>query len=326
MTTAKAKATEPVMNDNEIEAVRDQVRSIMDSEGLSQADVARAAQIPYGTFTPFMGGTYAGNNATLAEKVLRWLGSREAEQKVTATILKEPDFVQTPTAMKVLSLLQWAKSAPGITLITLGPGMGKTMAAREFARKNPHSYRVVMRPSTSGVHSMMKEIAQTIGVMERDPGKLTRAVGDKLQRNGRHTLIMVDEAQNLSDTAVDELRHYLDEYGCGIALLGNEDVQTRWGRATPKEGYGQLHRRIGPRLRSLRAHKDDIETYLMAWGIADADVLKLLRVIGRNAGALGQIKETLLMANILAAGADRPINADDIRAAWENRGGEEVNA
>ena len=323
MTAALAKED---LVDPRVEDVRAQVREIMATENLTQADVAKAAQIAYGTFTPFMGGTYAGNNVALADRVKRWINSREAERQVAATIIQEPGFVATPTANEVLGLLQWAKGAPGITLITLGPGMGKTMASKEFADRNPHAYRVVMRPSTSGVHSMMKEIAQTIGVTERDPGKLTRAVGDKLKRNGRHTLIMVDEAQNLSDTAVDELRHYLDEYGCGIALLGNEDVQTRWGRATPKEGYGQLHRRIGPRLRRLKPLSEDIETYLDAWGIEDQEVLKLLRVIGRKAGALGQIKETLSMANILAAGAGRVLNADDIRAAWQNRGGEDVHA
>ena len=321
MNAFAAKAT---MALEDVDAVRATVRKIMAVEGLTQADIAKLAEIPYGTFTPWMGGKYAGDNAGIAERVQRWISSRDAAQAVAATIIKEPDFVSTPTATEVLGLLQWAKGAPGITLITLGPGMGKTMASKEFAERNPHAYRVVMRPSTSGVHSMMKEIAQTLGVTERDPGKLTRAIGDKLKRNGRHTLIMVDEAQNLSDTAVDELRHYLDEYGCGIALLGNEDVQTRWGRATPKEGYGQLHRRIGPRLRRLRPLADDINVYLDAWGISDKEVLKLLRVIGRKAGALGQIKETLAMANILAVGAGETLSADHIRAAWQNRGGEDV--
>lgn len=323
MSLSQGKETASGTSPDEIRA---QVRKIMNDEQLTQADIAKAAEIPYGTFTPFMGGKYAGDNAGLAERVQRWIQSRAETQKVSSAILEEPGFVATPTVTEVLGLLQWAKTAPGICLVTLGPGMGKTMASREFAKKNPHSFRVVMRPSTAGVHAMMKEIAQTIGVAERDPNKLSRAVGDKLMRNGRHTLIMVDEAQNLSDSAVDELRHYLDEYGCGIALLGNEDVRTRWGRATPKEGYGQLHRRIGPRLRRLQPLKEDVEIYLKAWGITDADVLKLLRVIGRKAGALGQIKETLAMANILAAGQGRIVNADDIRAAWQNRGGEDVHA
>lgn len=314
------------LSDSQVEEIRAAVRSIMQAEGLSQADVARGADIPYGTFTPWLSGKYAGDNVALALRVQRWIGSREGEQRVINLALAEPGFVETPTAIEILNLLQWAKSAPGITLITAGPGMGKTACTRHFQAQNPHAYRVVMRPSTSGVHSMMQEIAQTLGVTERNPAKLTRAIGDKLRRNGRHTLIMVDEAQNLSDTSVDELRHYLDEYGCGIALLGNEDVQTRWGRATPKEGYGQLHRRIGPRLRRLRPLTEDIDTYLAGWGVTDREVMKLLRVIGRKPGALGQIRETLLMANILAAGNGRSITGADITAAWANRGGEHVEA
>jgi DNA transposition AAA+ family ATPase len=312
------------LSEGEIENVRAQVRDLMAREGLTQTAIAKEADIPFGTFTPWMGGKYQGDNGKLAQKVQRWMEARKEAQKISVRIPKEPGFVLTPTTNDVLQLLQWAKEAPGITLITLGPGMGKTTTARHFALTTPHAYRVVMRPSTSGVHSMMKEIAQTLGVTERDPGKLTRAIGDKLRRNGRHTLIMVDEAQNLRDEAVDELRHYLDEYGCGIALLGNEDVQTRWGRSTPKEGYGQLHRRIGPRLRLLKPRVEDVEAYLAAWNIQDPGILKLLRVIGRKAGALGQISETVKMASILAAGHGRDLSADDIKSAWNNRGGEDV--
>lgn len=318
---SEERKTGPV---DEIEAVRAQVREIMEREGLTQADVARGAEIAYGTLTPWMGGKYAGDNEGVAKRVKRWLGARAAERSVTAGLLREPDYVATPTSQQTWNLLQWAKSAPGITLITLGPGMGKTITSKRFAAMTPHAYRVTMRPSTAGVHSMMKEVAQTLAVTERDPGKLARAIGDKLQRNGRHTLLIIDEAQNLRDEAVDELRHYLDEYGCGIALLGNEDVQTRWGRATPKEGYGQLHRRIGPRLRKLRPDPADIEAYLDAWGVEDGEMRKLLGVIGRKAGALGQISETMKMAQIIAAGDGVAIGPDAIRAAWENRGGEQV--
>lgn len=320
MTVAEIKAPETT----HVEKVRAKVRAIMEAEGLSQAAIAKEAGIAYGTFTPWMTGKYAGDNEALATKVERWLESREESRRMEATLVREPEFVRTPTALKVLSLLQYARAEPCITLITLGPGMGKTMTAKHFASATPHAHRITMRPSTSGVHSMKAELAQSLGVIERNPGKLTRAIGDKLQRNGRHTLIMIDEAQELSDAAVNELRYFLDEYGCGIALLGNEDVQTRWGRAVPKEGYGQFHRRIGSRLRKLRPSTGDLEAYIAAWGIEDLGMIKILKVIGQKPGALGQISATLKMANILAAGDGRAVTADDIKAAWSNRGGEDV--
>lgn len=305
-----------------IEKVRRDLEDLMKRDGLSKADVARGTGIPYGTFTPWTTGKYQGDNGEIAGKVVRWMASREAGRKITGSIIAEPSFVETPTSVEVLNALRWAQSAPGIALVTLGPGMGKTITAKEYARRTSHAYRIVMRPSTSGVHSMMKEVAHTLQVTERDPSKLMRSIGEKLQRNGRHTLILVDEAQNLNDGAVDELRHLLDEYGCGIALLGNEDVNTRWGKVTPREGYGQLHRRIGLRIRKLKPTSEDIETYLAAWGIADGEVLKQLRVIGKKPGALGQISETIKFASILAAGDGAPIDGSHIQRAWSNRGGE----
>lgn len=314
-----AHAQEDFSTPETVEALRERLRQLMAREGLTQAAIAKGADIAYGTFTPWMTGKYQGDNAAIARKVERWLTAREEDRKIGMALLKEPGFVETPTALEVLAGLQWAMSMPGITVVTLGPGMGKTSAAREFERRTPHAYRVVMRPSTGSVHSMVHEIAQRLAVPERNPSRIVRAIGEKVQRNGRHTLIMLDEAQNLGDKAVDELRHLLDEFGCGIALLGNEDVMTRWGRSTPKEGYGQLHRRIGHRVRRLSARPEDIETYLAAWGITDEAVLKLLRTIGKKPGALGQIAETIKFASLIAAGEQRPLTATDVEHAWRNR-------
>lgn len=303
----------------QIEALREDLRQLMAREGLTQADIARGADIPYGTFTPWMAAKYKGDNAGIAGKVRRWILAREEGRKIGVGLPAEPGFVETTTAREVLNALQWAAQMPGIAVITLGPGMSKTSAAKEFERRTPHAYRVVMRPSTGSVHSMVHEIAQRLQVSERNPSRIVRAIGEKVQRNGRHPLIIMDEAQNLKDAAVDELRHLLDEFGCGIALLGNEDVSTRWGRATPKDGYGQLHRRIGLRIRRLKPLAEDVDAFLSAWRIEDEAMLKFLRMIGGKPGALGQIAETIKFGSLLAAGERRALTVDDLKGAWANR-------
>lgn len=314
-----AHAQEDFKDPAHIEALREEVRGLMAREGLTQADIARGADIAYGTFTPWLSGKYTGDNAAYALKVRRWMVAREEGRKLGNSLPKEPGFVETPTALEVLSAFTWAATMPGIAVVTLGPGMGKTSAAREYERRTPHAYRVVMRHSTGGVHSMTHEIAQRLAVAERNPSRIVRAIGEKLQRNGKHPLLIIDEAQNLKDAAVDELRYLLDEYGTGLVLLGNEDVATRWGRATPKEGYGQLHRRIGLRVRRLKPQPQDIEMFLAAWRIEDPAIVKLLRVIGNKAGALGQIAETLKFASLLATGEQRDLTVRDVELAWQNR-------
>lgn len=300
------------------------VREVANRCGYTKTQVASRANIPLGTFSPWYDGTYAGSYPNQHAKIRAFLTAQEEAAAAARDALEEPEWVDTPTAGKVVTALTYAQQAPAMVLITLGPGMGKTTAAKRFAATRPHAYRVVMRPSTGSVHSMLREIAEALDVVERDPAKLPKEIGRKLKRNGRRTLLMIDEAQNLGEKAVNELRYFMDEYGVGIALLGNEDVHSRFGGTAPKEGYGQLQRRIGMRIHQLKPKAEDIDAFVAAWGIEDVDVIRLLKVIGGKPGALGQVTETLKLASILASGYGRPIAADDIRSAWMNRGGEEV--
>lgn len=300
------------------------VREIANRCGLTKTMVASRANIPMGTFSPWYDGTYQGNYPNQHAKIRAFLTAQEEAAAAARDALEEPEWVDTPTAGKVMTALTYAQQAPAMVLITLGPGMGKTTAAKRFSASRPHAHRVVMRPSTGSVHSMLREIAEALDVVERDPAKLTKEIGRKIRRNGRRTILMIDEAQNLGEKAVNELRYFLDEYGCGIALLGNEDVHSRFGGTTPKEGYGQLQRRIGMRIHQLKPTAADIEAFVAAWGISDPDVVRMLKAIGGKPGALGQITETLKLASILASGSGRAIQAADVRTAWMNRGGEEV--
>lgn len=300
------------------------VRETAQARGLSRPAIAKEAGVSAGVLYPWLDGTYKGSFANVTKSMRKWLNASDARVETRATMLREPDYVETPTAREVMSGLMYAQNAPGIALITLGPGMGKTTCSKEYIARTPHAFRVVMRPSTGSVHSMLREIASALGVVERDPGKLARAIGDKLKRNGRHTLLIVDEAQNLSESAVNELRYFHDEYGAGIAMLGNEDIHARYGGLTPREGYGQIHRRIGFRMRRMQPGASDIDAFVDAWQLEDSDAVKITRAIGKKPGALGQIKETLKLASVLAGGRGAALTAEDIRRAWINRGGEEI--
>jgi DNA transposition AAA+ family ATPase len=300
------------------------IRSLATDLNLSQGELCRRADIPQGTFSPWYDGTYTGSYANTTKRVAQWLKAETEKRETQRHLIKEPDFVETPTARKLLSALRYAQTAPAMIVATLGPGMGKTTVARHIANNTPHAYRVVMRPSTGSVHSMLRAIAAAVAVTERDPSKVASSIGEKLKRNGRHTLLMMDEAQNLSEPAVNELRFFMDEYGVGIALLGNEDVHAKFGSNSPREGYGQIHRRIGMRIRQLQPTPQDIDAFVAAWDITDMGVMRLLRVIGKKPGALGQITETLKLAAILASTRSETITEQDVRAAWINRGGEEI--
>lgn len=291
---------------------------------LTRSEIHRASTIPMSTLTQWIDGTYPGSYTNTTERVRRFLQTVTDARSQAVSALVAPSFVETPSSRELTDTLIYAQTSPELVVITMEAGMGKTITCRAYEEDRSSVYLVTMRPTTGGVHAMLQELAQALDVTERNPARLDRSIGDRLKRNGRHTLLIVDEAQNLADKAVDQLRFFLDQYGCGIALVGNLDVFTRFGKADPKAGHGQLHRRIGKRLQRLAPLEADITTLLDAWKISDPDCRRLLSAIGHKPGTLGQIDKSIRLASMIAAGAGEPMGPQHIRSAWRNRSGEAI--
>lgn len=286
----------------------------------AKAEVARRADMAEGTFNQWYSGVYSGRLDTTNAKMRAWLDQVDEMDALTRGIPASPGYVETRTSREITEALVYAQMMPEMVVITLGAGMGKTQTCRNYCAVRPHAYLCTMSPHTKTVHGMLVEIAAALGIVQPNPAKLHRAIGDRLQRNGRKTLLIIDEAQNLVDAAVDQLRSLLDQNECGIALVGNEEIYGRFFKQE-KSGpsYAQIKRRIGKRLRRTHPHADDIRALIDAWGVEDEGSRKLLIGIGNKPGALGQIDKTMKLAGLLAAGDGSPITEKHIRAAWTNR-------
>ena len=286
----------------------------------SKSEVSSRSGIPAGTLWQWYDGSYQGVLANQSERVEKWLDAVIEHAAVASRVQAAPAFVSTPTSRKIIDALLYAQTMPEIVVLTTAPGMGKTVTADHYVDLRPHAYKVTMRPYVSSVHGLLQELAIALEVTERSPARLDRSVGEKLKRNGRNTLLIVDEAQNLSVEAVNQLRYFLDVYGCGIALLGNEELYSRFGGKEIKPAYAQLHSRFGLRLKEMQPDGGDIAALVAAWGIEDEDVRRLAAAIGRKPGALRQINKTLQLAGMYAAGDQRAMTAADVRAAIQSRG------
>jgi DNA transposition AAA+ family ATPase len=299
--------------------LRATLRMLAEHENWSMAEVSRRAGIPGGTFSPWYSGKYVGKYGPVHADVDKWLRALEEARAAISVTLAEPDFLRTRVAAEVLDTLLLAQELPGVVLITLGPGMGKTACAQHVRKTRPNTFLVTMSPSVRNIPALQRELGIALDIMGH-PKDARQRIGEKLRRYGRKPLLMIDEAQNLADEAVDELRHYHDVYECGIALIGNEDVMKRWHSRAPKKGYGQLHSRFTDRVYYADPLRSDVEMYVEAWGQLDPEVKRLLVEIGMRPGAFRQIAATLMTASI-RAGA-RGVQPSDIVDAWKRRSGE----
>lgn len=304
-------------------AIREQVAELAIANSWSKAEVTRRSAMKEGTFSQWFSGTYLGRLENMNRQMRQWVDA-VVEAAGMPAIPTSPAFVKTRIAAEIAQTLQWAQMTADLVMITVGAGFGKTATCRHYRATHPHVFHATVSPHTRTVHGMLVELAAELEVHENNPAKLTRAIGARLQRIGGGSLLIIDEAQNLVDDAINQLRHFSDIYQCGIALVGNEEVYSRFAKQAAGKSYAQLKRRIGKHLKRQKPYAEDVAAYIRAWDVTDLDSVKLLTGIGMKGGALGQIDKTMKLASMIALADDRSVTVKDIQDAWKNRDVEDL--
>ncbi|MVA79901.1 AAA family ATPase [Agrobacterium vitis] len=290
----------------------------------TKAEVTRRSGMKDATFSQWFSGRYEGRLDNHNAIIEQWLDALQAAASVAAMIPQAPPFMQLRGSAEVLETLTWAQICPDLVMITLGAGMGKTAACEYFTNTRPHVYHATVSESTKTVHGMLTELAEQLGVQENNPARLARAIGGKLKRTGDGTLLIVDEGQHLNDEALNQLRHFVDVYRCGVAVVGNSEVYSRFTRGRQGPSYAQLKSRIGKRLQRVQPYPEDLQTYIAAWSVTDPACIKFLMGIGMKGGAFRQIEKTMRMARMVATGEGTEVSLKFIQAAWKNRDVEDM--
>jgi len=295
------------------------VSEIAQNEEWSKAETARRIDIADGTFNQYLSGKYQGRFDKINANVKNWLDTYEQSKEIVAQIPVSPSYLSTGFAKEVEDALTAAQLMPGMVMITADAGFGKTMAAKQYAATRPNCHLVTISPYTKTVHASLMEVAAVV-CDGASINNMVRVIGNRLKRTGAGTLLIVDECQNLNDDAINQLRHFLDDYGCGIALMGNTETYTRF-KTSWSDGpkYAQLKRRIFRRIIRQKPKLADLKKFIKAWGVIDEKEVEFLCGVGMKPGALGQIDMTVKLAKLVAAGEGVDMKLSHLKAAWANR-------
>jgi len=284
--------------------------------GLSWPQIANLTDVASSTLSLFATGKYTANNAAVAAKVRAYRGRPRSQAELAAELPVVPDWYQTPTAARLNELLRWAQSGE-IVLIVTTPGIGKTKVAERFAANDPNVWLATMSPSTAGVATMALEVGMAIGLGEikGSPQQLSRQI--KARVRGKNGLLIVDEAQELTDKALNELRSWHDQTKVGIALMGNETVVGQIdGR---KSALAQISSRFSIRHVQVAPMPGDLDALFNAWGIMESDQRAFLAKVGAMPGALREVTHTIKIASMAAFGAQAKLTLAHLRNAARQR-------
>ena len=301
----------------DIEEQRSWLRDHRSSTGHGWSQLARRINIPSGTLSQFGSDKgYAGDEQRLAETIFRYRQTLATQASLMVEAPEIPGYFETPTSLNLTQILAWAQRGR-IIVGALGPGTGKTMTAKHFAACYQNVFLSTMTPSTAGVNNMQQEVLASMGEMNAvgTPQKLSQQIRLKV-KDLKNPLIILDEAQHLSEKAIEEIRSWHDATGVGIALLGNVGVMQRLEGGNRKSSFAQLYSRIAMRLIRPVPLEADADALAEAWDIhGDAERAHIRRV-AQLPGGLRGASMMLELGSMIAVSEKRSLGIDHLQDAW----------
>jgi hypothetical protein len=313
--------TEPEQSPAAAGDVRTRIKALLDSDTVTQAEIAKKAGISSGAVSRWVAGKYEGDNAAVEKSLQIYLVSRERQSDF---LLPEfPTYVPTRISERILTALTYGHMAADLVLVYGKPGVGKTVALNHYAGKRNNVWVVRASPSTANAGGILEEIALALGLKGSDiSGRAAR-----MQRRivfqvlGTQGLLIIDEAQHLKLAALETLRAIHDQANIGLVLCGNEDVYSRLNGGARTAVFAQLFSRIGKRVSLTKAYDADVEALAAACKIAEPAALKLLKDIAQTPGAYRGVTKTLKLAIMLARGQTATLTVEHLKLAWRELGG-----
>ena len=299
---------------NQENLLRSAIQNEIDKYNISQATVAKEANVSTGFLSAWMKSKYRGNANSAMNAMKKWLDYRMQKKIIKNELPKPPDFITTHTAARIINALGYAQMSADIAIIYGGAGLGKTQSIRHYAHHTPSVWVIEATPTNGTVGGFLRSLASEAGI--RIPrgyvDALELMIREKLTNTGG--LIVIDEAQFLNNRALETARRLTELAGIGLALAGNENVYAQLtGRSRAAE-FAQLFSRIGKRVRLTQPTAQDIKAIASGWKITTRSEIDYLFSIAKRAGGIRLITKVLRIASMLKT--DDTIVIDNIKTAY----------
>ena len=226
--------------------------------GIGKTMISLYLNSNYGKDSTFGKGDLAGTEQKLAE-FFRIQDARKAQPSQTSPSRIRPGhYVPTTVSEHVYKTIRYCQLEKGITMVHGDSGIGKTMAAAKYVRDNPTTAIYLEVSPTTGVLSrFIRLLAAELRIPDRrDQGYLVAEIKARLM--GTNRVVIIDEAQNLKYTTMEEIRNWTTPHpitgvpGVGIVLIGNTQIHRRMIGGRKEDLYAQQFNRSRPRPYSRR--------------------------------------------------------------------------
>lgn len=218
--------------------VREDLKVLMDTKGISLTAVSRALGLSAATMSQWLAEKYPGKASEIEQAVKSFIERQKEKNDAPGLRIK---FVDTFVSKKVFEVARICHLDGDIGVLFGDAGLGKTDAVVEYNRQNPD---VILLVANLGYTAkvLFRKLHRKLGM--DGAGNIEDMYDDvvsKLKGSGR--LIIIDEAEHLPYRALELLRSVYDNAGVGILLVGMPRLVAN---LRGKKGeYAQLYSRVG---------------------------------------------------------------------------------
>jgi len=287
---------------------KEEFRDFLDKYKISQNRAAEAAGYTGSVLSQWLAGTYKGD-AEAVEAALRSWMERERNRRGRRVV----PVAETETLRRISNALTIAHEERDIAVIVGPAGSGKTTALKQYVEKNPASSILIEVDESMTKHSLLQDLAEKLGLDRRGPQpELVRRVGLALAE--RDVLVIIDEADYLSDGSLELVRRIVNDKGqSGLVLVGLPRLVFRIKNL--KNDHQQLASRVGVLLEVEPLKSVDAEKILKSvWDSLDKETSDLF--IKTAAGSVRALVKLIDRAHRTAVANDmRQPSADAVRLA-----------
>ena len=292
----------------------------LDEYGMSISEAAKqiGSGVSQATLSTWLRGKYTGDNAAVADRVERWLDTREEMSRTGSGLSGLDRHANLGVTEEIHAALAVAQASGDVVLIHGRSGAGKTQALRRFRSSRSGVHLVTVTAAVATVAGLLTRVAVAVdaGARHHSAAAAEAAIIQRLE--GRSALLVIDEAHHLSPKLLDELRCIRDISHCGLALVGSDEL---WTALAGSRRCDQIVGRIGLRIGLGAVAETDIrllsETALGR--PTSGKELTDIRNSARGAGGLHSLRRLLARAHMIARAAGRDgIAAEDVALAAEH--------
>lgn len=302
----------PTLDYNEM---RDKLREYMKLSGKTQAVIAKELDYSVAAVSQFLNDKYTGDNEEFAARVNQLLNMGA----VRKSLAKAPDFcMELSNTKSMLNQISIAHATNDILLLYGPAGCGKSTACSYYADHHKGTVLIEADATTNSPRAVLSLIAEEVGENSRGTTTIIMRTLVKYFK-GSNKLLIIDEAQHLTEKTFDTIRALNDKAGIGIVYSGNPSIlKNMFG--CHQEQFDQVFSRIGYHCKLDNEYSfDDIKQIFRNHNL-DKDCLKyLLKTSHKKGGLRIMIKLYKLAANIANA-LELPVSVDILEDAKRRMG------